>query len=375
MKIPRIHTGVIWLVLISACAQLTAQVPAPASAPAPAKPEITGAPMIDFDNKQYDFAKASAGELVKHVFIVTNSGTGTLDITDVHPSCGCTTAGEWTHHIAPGQTGTIPVQFNSAHYSGNVTKTIEVTSNAKNQPRATLFLRGSVWKPIDVNPQTAIITISPDATNAASTSVHIVNQTDSDVTISEPTTSNKGFTAELKTIRPGKEYELSITAEPPFQTGRTPATFSLKTSLASLPSLSISAIATVQPAVQVTPLQINLAPATGRWTTNRVFVHGNGSVPLTLDDPQSSDSRLEVKIVPMQMPSMFNVMVAVPPDFQIPSGQHVKVTIKTSNAHYPLITIPIAQQARPRGLAGQYSVPPMVKQTSTNGVPPSPPHP
>ncbi|HUD46127.1 MAG TPA: DUF1573 domain-containing protein [Candidatus Baltobacteraceae bacterium] len=367
MKFPRIHTGVIWLVMIGACARLTAQVATPAPA------EATGAPMIDFDNKLYNFGKAAAGELVKHVYIVTNTGTSTLEITNVKPSCGCTTAGQYTRRIEPGQTGTIPIQFNSAHYSGNVAKTIDVFSNAKNQSRATLSLRGSIWKPLDVRPASAIITVQPDATNAASASVRIVNQTESDVTVSDPISSNKSFTSELKTVTPGKEYELVVTVEPPFHSGNAPATITLKTSLASVPLLSVTAIAAVQPAVQFSPAQITLIHTAGRWTTNRVFIRGNGNAALVLEEPQCSDSRIDVKIVPGPMRNMFNMLVAVPPDFEIPAGQHVQVTVKSNHPRYPLITIPILQQPHPRGLAGQYAVPPMVKRTSTNGAaPPNP---
>jgi hypothetical protein len=369
MKFPHIYTGVIWFVMISACGRLTAQVATPAT------PAITGAAMIEFDSKEYDFGKASAGEYVKHVFIVTNTGTGILEISKVQPSCGCTTTGEWSHRIAAGQTGTIPVQFNSSHYAGNVNKTIEVYSNATNQPRATLSLRGSVWKPIDVTPQTAIINVQTDSTNTASASVRIVNKTDSAVTISEPTSSSKTFSVELKTVNPGKEYELIVSVQPPFESGNVPATISLKTSLASVPILSITAIAAVQQAVQVSPSQLILSPSASRWTTNRVFIRGNGNTALTLQDPESSDSRLQLQIVPLKMASMFNLMVAVPPDFVIPQGQRVELTVKSNHPRYPLLTIPVTQRPPSRVIASQFTLPPMVKQTSTNGGPPSPPHP
>jgi hypothetical protein len=353
--------------MINACARLTAQDAAPAA------PAITNGPMIEFDARQYDFGKAWAGDFVKHVFVVTNTGTGTLEITNVHTSCGCTQAGEYSKRIEPGQTGTIPIQFNSTHYSGNVGKTIDVYSNAKNQPRVTLSLRGSVRKAIDVNPATAVINVPPDSTNPASASVRIVNQTDSAVTISEPTSSNKAFTSELKTVKLGQEYELIVTVQPPFATGNSPATISLKTSLANFPTLSITAVAAVQQAVQVSPAQITLGSSVGRWTTNRVFIRGNGNTDLTLQDPQSSDSRIQMQIVPLGTRNMFNLLVAVPPDFEIPPGQRVYVTVKSNHPRYPLLSIPMMQLPRPRGMAARSPLPPMVKQTSTNGA--APPHP
>jgi hypothetical protein len=396
MKFPRIHSGVIWLVMIGACAHLAGQpVPPVAANPAPAivagnatlptpviasnatpeAPLIAGDAMIDFDNKQYDFGTSWAGAPVKHEFIVANSGTGTLVITNIHPACGCTTAGIRSLRVDPGKTGIIPVSFDNSHYSGNVSKTIDVYSNAKNLPRAILMLRGSVKKPIEVTPQSAVINIQSDSTNAATASVRIVNQSGSDVTISDPISSNKSFTGELKTVKPGLEYELIITAQPPFATAHTTAAFSLKTTLASVPTLSVTAIAAVQQAVEVSPVHITLTPPVPRWTTNRVFIHGNGSAPLTLEDPQSSDSRLQLQIVPLGTRNMFNLLVAVPPDFEIPRGQRVEVTVKSNHPHYPLITIPIGQLPQGRAAGGPSPIPPLVKQTSTNGAVPAAPHP
>lgn len=364
----RVYAALIGAVLITV-ERIPAQIPAP---PSPATPQASattaanpaaGSAMIAFDNKEYNFGRAASGDPVKHTYIVTNTGTATLEISDVHPSCGCTTAGGWTRKIEPGQTGTIPIQFNSSRYSGSVTKTITVSSNAKNEPRATLMLRGTVWKPLEVQPQTAVINVQADSTNSASTTVRILANTDSPVTISDPTSSSKAFSAELKTIRPGKEYQLVISAQPPFATGNTPGSISMKTSLASTPVLSVTAIASVQQPIQVSPSQITLNPSMNRWTTNRVFIRGNGSAALSLEQPQSSDSRLQLQIVPLGMRSMFNLLVAVPPGFEIPPGERVELSIKSNQPRYPLIRIPVGQLPHPRMVTGPTARP--------NGGPPS----
>ena len=89
-------------------------------APAAAAATTATGPKISFAAPQYDFGKAKAGEPVKHTYIFTNTGDAMLIVSNVQPSCGCTTAGEWSRETAAGQTGSIPVQFNSANYSGNV---------------------------------------------------------------------------------------------------------------------------------------------------------------------------------------------------------------------------------------------------------------
>src|SRR5436190_16810023 len=69
-----------------------AQTPAPAAAPATISVSAIG-PKIAFETPEYDFAKVKSGELVKHTFIFTNTGDDLLILTNVQPSCGCTTAG------------------------------------------------------------------------------------------------------------------------------------------------------------------------------------------------------------------------------------------------------------------------------------------
>lgn len=90
-----------------------------------------GAPIIEFDQRDYDFGTITEGEKAEGVFKITNSGKVDLVITSVKPSCGCTTP-EWTKDaIAPGATGEIKFEFNSANRVGKQNKSITVKSNAE----------------------------------------------------------------------------------------------------------------------------------------------------------------------------------------------------------------------------------------------------
>src|SRR6266545_7713144 len=133
------------------------------AAPPPEKdvaaPETAG-PKIQFADAVYDFGKIGAGELVKHEFVFTNIGTTTLEIKDVRPGCGCTTAGTWDKTVEPGKTGSIPLQFNSANFGGAVTKSATVTCNDPGQSNVVLQISGTVWKPIEVTPTMAVFNVS-----------------------------------------------------------------------------------------------------------------------------------------------------------------------------------------------------------------------
>src|SRR5690348_2598334 len=146
--------------------------PPPPPAPPLAKPTVTPAaaapadtnagPKIDFATPTYDFGRTKSGDPVKYTYYFTNTGNQVLELTRVQPSCGCTTAGEFSKKVEPGQAGSIPIQFNSGNFNGPVFKTITVSSNAKNQPTTVLQLRGTIWKPIELVPAYSVLTIPPD---------------------------------------------------------------------------------------------------------------------------------------------------------------------------------------------------------------------
>jgi hypothetical protein len=304
-------------------------------------------PKMTFDTNAYQFGKVVAGTLVKHVFIVSNAGDQTLKISRVTPGCHCTTAGDWTHEVEPGQTGKIPIQFDSGSFRGSVTKTIMVYSNDKLAPNQSLTLRGTIWRMLEVNPQFAYINIMPDSPSNSTSVVHIVNQSDEPVTLATPTSANPLFKAELKTVTPGKNFDVLITAVPPFAPGNSSGTISIKTSLASMPVLNITAIALVQPAVVVSPAQISLPSKIEGWTTNRVIISANGSKALALSDAQASDSRVSVEIKETNAGRVFQLAAIFPPGFQIAPGQRVNLTVKSNNSREPLITVPVRQPLRP----------------------------
>ena len=88
-------------------------------------------PVIEFDSTEFHFGVLAVGESVSHVFKFKNTGNAPLIISQVKPSCGCTTLKDWPKDpIAPGDSGQITAEFNSKGNSGEVTKNILVSTNA-----------------------------------------------------------------------------------------------------------------------------------------------------------------------------------------------------------------------------------------------------
>ena len=88
------------------------------------------APEMTFVKDRLDFGDIVQGDNVSNVFEFTNTGKSDLILTAVTAGCGCTVAKNWPKDpIAPGESGTIEVIFNSAGKDGQQVKQIKVSAN------------------------------------------------------------------------------------------------------------------------------------------------------------------------------------------------------------------------------------------------------
>ena len=303
-------------------------------------------PKIVFATKLYDFGRARAGELAKCTYVFTNMGDQMLILTNVQPQCGCTAAGDWTRQVEPGKTGSIPIQFNTANYNGPVFKQVTVTCNDKSQLTLFLQLKGTVFKPIDINPNLAVLNIPPDA-ETGSVVVTITNNTEEPLTLSSPESNNRAFAAELKTIQAGKGYQLIISVVPPLPPGSVQGQISMKTTWTNMPVLNVSTYANVQPSILVIPSHITLPPAPlANAQTPSVMIQNNGTNMLTLSEPMVNAQGVETQIKETEAGRKFAALVTFPQGFEIPPGQHVELTVKSSNPKFPVVKVPVTQMPR-----------------------------
>jgi hypothetical protein len=155
-----------FLVLVAGGFLLTANAQAPVTqdaAPAQVAPANPNAPDLKFKTEKHDFGTVAEGPQAKFDFEFTNTGKEPLILSNVQASCGCTTP-EWPKEpILPGKTAKITAIYNTQGRPGSFTKSITVTSNAKN-PTSVLMISGNVAAaPATTAPEKAPATISvPD---------------------------------------------------------------------------------------------------------------------------------------------------------------------------------------------------------------------
>lgn len=102
---------------------------------------------------KFDLGSVYRGTMAERRIILKNAGTDTLIISRVDVSCGCTGTMVSNDHIAPSDTGTLLITFNSKNFRGPVHKTVTINSNDPSQPQALIQFEGTVVEDVVVMPE------------------------------------------------------------------------------------------------------------------------------------------------------------------------------------------------------------------------------
>lgn len=97
---------------------------------------------ISFKSETVNYGEIAKGSDGVRVFTFTNTGNAPLIISEVKSSCGCTVPKKPDGPIAPGESNTIQVKYDTNRV-GPIRKTVTVYSNAE-EPVKALKIKGEV---------------------------------------------------------------------------------------------------------------------------------------------------------------------------------------------------------------------------------------
>jgi Protein of unknown function (DUF1573) len=92
----------------------------------------------------YSLGTISSGDIKELTFRCVNTGTKPLLLGNVTAGCGCTIASYSKQEIMPNKEGWVMAKFDSKKQCDSVTKSIYVTSNAKNDSLRTLTFKAHI---------------------------------------------------------------------------------------------------------------------------------------------------------------------------------------------------------------------------------------
>jgi len=103
------------------------------------------AAVIVFKEIEHNFGTVRQGRKARHTFTFENKGTEALVIQSVRTTCGCTVPKYDRRPIAPGRSGKLDVEFDTAGREGVYTQSITINTNATD-PVVVLRITAEVTK-------------------------------------------------------------------------------------------------------------------------------------------------------------------------------------------------------------------------------------
>jgi hypothetical protein len=314
-------------------------------------------PLVQFSETDFHFGYLAPAETVEHTFYVTNLSTRVVEIKDVRPGGpGAMLGGEWDRRIQPGQFGRIPIRLRMPGVpgtmpqwpSGTVVRAVTVSFDAPSNSSQFLLIRGTVWTPIAVKPDSVEFFLVEGENCLETNSVRIFNQIDQPITLDEPVCTTLGFRAVLKTITPGKEFELSVIGSNscPGQVRsivRSHPTHEcdirINTSNTNLPSFQIPVTRRITSLFRMEPSVVKLArQRRGRdFETASFTVFPQGKWPMHLEAIVNSET-LHLDVI--ERPDRaFEIKAMFPTN--LPPDKDLEFTMKTGHPGLPEFKVPI----------------------------------
>lgn len=142
-------------------------------------------------------------------FRFSNDGTGTIEILELEPTCGCTSGNIGKRMYQPGEGGVVEVLFNLEKREGLQRKGIAVkTSDSK---ETTLYVGTNIQPSFQVSPKRLVWEAGEVR---AGKSFRIVNQNERPFLLERAVPARDGLAVELVTKKEGFEYELVVVPDP-----------------------------------------------------------------------------------------------------------------------------------------------------------------
>lgn len=314
------------------------RLPPPPTTQPTSQPELTGPPpAVKVDELTYDFGKVMGLDSVAHTFKLKNTGEGTLTIASVQPQCGCTTAGNWAKTVAPGATWELPITLRVAGADGKLVKTITVRTNDPKMREFRYTLTGEVRARFTFKPMRHFQLGRCQRDSVTRSKITITDQLETPIVLKSATVDNKSFTAELREIKPGKEYEIEVATVPPLNEGFTQAKVTVETDCKEEPKFDMWIYAQVPPRLTLSPTVLAVPSPLLQDTKRSLTFRNEGETPVHVKEVTVSDPAVRSEINATEDGKLYQIWLMVPKGTSVPmTGQ--TITVVTDDAKMPKFT-------------------------------------
>jgi hypothetical protein len=179
-------------------------------------PAASSPPVLSLEDPIFNWGKAFRGEELEHTFVIRNQGGMPLVIESFKPNCGCMSPpkkGKYKSTLQSGEKTSIVLRVSTSSLSpGDIkNKYTEVITNALRGDNK-LYVQGELVRALTLEPTLPKVTVIKGGTDPASGSTTFGMRTgiDTDVEVLSLTASKALLAADLREIKKGKHYEVSL---------------------------------------------------------------------------------------------------------------------------------------------------------------------
>ena len=149
--------------------------------------------------------------------IIQNSGTDTLKIVNVQPTCGCTYAPLTKNILLPGEKTDLAITLSISNYEGPISKHIRIYSNDPKHSLMDVELKANIQREVFVTPSNMVSFTDLKVGQTAKQILNITNKTQKDVKIFVASVSPRELQVKIKDgtiVKAGEVYLLELSFTP-----------------------------------------------------------------------------------------------------------------------------------------------------------------
>lgn len=150
-------------------------------------------------------------------YTIKNSGTDTLKIVNVQPTCGCTYAPLTKNILAPGESTDLVITLSISNFEGPISKIVRIFSNDPKNSTIDLELKANIQREIFVSPSNIVSFTELKVGQTGKQFLEITNKTQKNVKIFVSSIYPSELQVKIKDgtiVKPGEVYPLEISITP-----------------------------------------------------------------------------------------------------------------------------------------------------------------
>ena len=256
------------------------------------------APKLVCEKPSYNFGEKEACESVEHTFVVKNVGDATADMTKLRASCGCALLNAAQEKLAPGAETSVAVKVSLAgSQCGPIRKGLAIASEG-DADALTLTLEGTITSTLYVLPERLDLG-RVDADKEITRKVIVAFAQEEPVKITKTMADVDTMVSEVKTLKEGGLYRVTVKVKPAKGNPRLDAKVLLYTDSPKHPMVAIPVTGSVMVDLTATPNELVLAGDPGQAVTRYVVILSPSGKPFEVREVQCPTESVKAEVKPM----------------------------------------------------------------------------